>query len=70
MTLTTITLKRKLQTALALILDARSLVPDWPQDLAEEADRITMDYENHRSLNRPRPVDCALPAVRRVRGRS
>jgi len=38
-------LRRKLKDAQALILDARCLVPRWPESLANEADRITRDYE-------------------------
>ena len=38
-------LRRKLKAAQALILDARCLVPRWPESLAKEADRITREYE-------------------------
>lgn len=41
-------LRRKLNTALALILDARNLVGPWPEELAKEADRMTRDYEQRK----------------------
>jgi hypothetical protein len=37
-------LRRKLNDARALIVDARAMIPQWPESLAREADRITRDY--------------------------